>query len=50
MRETYKYILYALEAADVLKSELGAVCNKFKNEEAYLSGILKQVKGIEIYS
>ena len=40
-------ILYAEEATDVLKTELGAACSKFKTEDQYLLGILKIVRGIE---
>ena len=43
----YRCIVDASEATDILKSELGAACSRFKTEDDYLKGILKHVKGIE---
>jgi len=43
----YDCIRYAYDATDVLKSELGAACGKFKTEDEYLQGILNHVKSIE---
>jgi hypothetical protein len=46
----YDCILIAQEATDVLRSELGAACSKFKTEDEYLKGILKHVRSIEKHS
>jgi len=43
----YDCILLANEAIDVLKSELGAACGKYRTEDEYLKGILKDVRAIE---
>ena len=43
----YDYMWSANEITDILKTELGAACSKFKTEDEYLRGILKHVKGIE---
>ena len=43
----YDCILLANEAIDVLKSELGAACGKYRTEDEYLKGILKEVRAIE---
>ena len=43
----YDSIWIANEATDVLKSELGAACSKYKTEDAYLQGLFAYVKKIE---
>jgi hypothetical protein len=43
----YDCILLANEALDVLKSELGAACGKYRAEDECLEGILKDVRAIE---
>lgn len=43
----YECIRLANEATDVLKSELGAACSRYRTEDDYLSGILEDVKEIE---
>lgn len=43
----YDCIQYAYEAADVLSTEIGAACIKFKTEDEYLLGIIEHVKDIE---
>ena len=43
----YDCIRIADEATDVLKSEIGAACSQYKSEDAYLHGILSDVKEIE---
>lgn len=43
----YDSIWIANDATDVLKSELGAACSRFRSEDEYLRGILKHVKLIE---
>lgn len=43
----YDCIRLADEAIDVLKSELGAKCSRYRTEDDYLSGILEHVKEIE---
>jgi len=43
----YECIIYASEATDILKTELGATCSKFKTEDKFLLGILKYIKKIE---
>jgi len=43
----YDCIRHADEATEVLKTELGAACSKFKTEDEYLLGILMHVKSIE---
>jgi hypothetical protein len=44
----YNCIILADEVSDVLKSELGAACSDFADEDQYLNGILAIVKEIEI--
>ena len=46
-RMAYHCIICANDATDVLKSELGAVCGNYSNEDDYLKGILEYVKQIE---
>jgi len=43
----YDCIRLANDATDVLKSELGAACGKYRTEDEYLRGILKDVRAIE---
>lgn len=43
----YDCIRLADDATDVLKSELGAACSRYRGEDAYLVGILADVKEIE---
>jgi len=43
----YDCIRLANDAIDVLKSELGAACGKYRTEDEYLKGILKDVRAIE---
>jgi hypothetical protein len=43
----YDCIRLADDATDVLKSELGAACSQYRDEDAYLQGILADVKEIE---
>ena len=43
----YDCIRLADDATDVLKSELGAACSQYRGEDAYLAGILADVKEIE---
>lgn len=43
----YECIRLADEATDVLKSEIGAACSQYRDEDAYLQGILADVKEIE---
>ena len=43
----YDCIRLANDATDVLKSELGAECSHYRSEDAYLQGILANVKEIE---
>lgn len=43
----YEGIRLANDATDVLKSEIGAACSQYSDEEAYLAGILADVKEIE---
>ncbi len=43
----YDSIRLADDASDVLKSEIGAACSQYRNEDAYLAGILSAVKEIE---
>jgi hypothetical protein len=43
----YDCILLANEAADVLKTELGALCSRYRSEDDYLGGILEHVREIE---
>jgi len=38
----YDCLVYANDATDVLKSELGAACKEFKTEDQYLAAILNQ--------
>ena len=46
-RMTYDCLIYADDATDVLKSELGAACKEFKDEDKYLAAILDHVIEIE---
>lgn len=43
----YDCIRLADDATDVLKSELGAASSQYRGEDAYLKGILADVKEIE---
>ena len=43
----YDCIRLAEDATDVLESELGAACSLYRDEDAYLRGILADVKEIE---
>lgn len=43
----YDCIRFADCAADVLKSALGAACSQYRGEDAYLQGILADVKEVE---
>jgi len=43
----YDCIRLADDATDVLKSELGAACTQYRDEDAYLHGILADVMEIE---
>ena len=43
----YDCIRLADDATDVLKSEVGAACSQYRGEDAYLQGILEDVKEIE---
>jgi uncharacterized coiled-coil DUF342 family protein len=43
----YDCLIYANDATDVLKSELGAACKEFKTEDEYLAAILDHVTEIE---
>jgi len=43
----YECIRLAEKVTDVLKSEFGAACSRYRNEDAYLQGILTDVKEIE---
>ena len=43
----YDCIRIADDATDVLKSEIGAACSQYNGEDAYLQGILSDVKEIE---
>lgn len=43
----YKCIIYADEATDVLKTELGAECGKYSNEDDYLHSIKSYVNSIK---
>jgi hypothetical protein len=43
----YHCIILANEASDILKSEIGAACSQFEDEDEYLKGILKFVIYIE---
>ncbi len=43
----YKCIIYANEAVDILKSELGAECSKHANEDDYLRSIKSYVSSIK---
>ena len=43
----YDCIRLADDATDVLRSEIGAACSQYPDEEAYLAGILADVKEIE---
>jgi hypothetical protein len=42
----YDCIRLANDAADILKSELGAACSQFRTEDDYLHGIMEYVKAI----
>jgi hypothetical protein len=46
-RMAYDCLIYANDATDVLKSELGAACMEFKEEDQYLAAILRHVIQIE---
>ena len=46
-QKAYDCIRLANDATDVLKSELGAACGKYRTEDEYLKGILKDVRAIE---
>lgn len=43
----YECIRLADAATDVLKSEIGAACSQYRDEDAYLTGILCDVREIE---
>ncbi len=43
----YESLRLADDASDVLKSELGAACSQYRDENAYLAGMLTDVKEIE---
>ncbi len=43
----YDCIRLADDATDVLKSEIGAACSQYRDEDAYLAGILTDIKEIE---
>ena len=43
----YDCIRLANKATDVLKSEIGAACNQYRDENEYLTGTLAYVKEIE---
>ncbi len=43
----YECIRLANRATDVLKSEIGAACSHYRTEDAFLKGILADVKEIE---
>ena len=43
----YDCIRLADDATDVLKSEIGSACSQYRGEDAYLAGILTDVKEIE---
>jgi hypothetical protein len=43
----YHCIVIANEASDILKSEIGAACSQFEEENEYLKGILKFIIDIE---
>ena len=43
----YDCICLADDATDVLKSEIGAACSQYSGEDAFLQGILEDVKEIE---
>ncbi len=43
----YGCIIIANEASDILKTEIGAACSRFEEENEYLKGILKFVREIE---
>lgn len=45
----YHCIRLANDASDTLKAELGAMCSRFKDEEAYLKGILRYVGRRQLY-
>lgn len=46
-RMAYDCLIYANDATDVLKSELGAAAGKFRTEDEYLAAILDHVTAIE---
>jgi hypothetical protein len=46
-RMAYDCLIYADDATDVLKSELGAACKEFNDEDQYLAAILDHVIEIE---
>jgi hypothetical protein len=46
-RMAYDCLIYADDANDVLKSELGAACREFNTEDEYLAAILDHVVEIE---
>jgi hypothetical protein len=46
-RMAYDCLIYADDATDVLRSELGAACKEFKDEDQYLAAILDHVIEIE---
>ncbi len=46
-RMAYDCLIYADDATDVLKSELGAACTEFKEEDQYITAILRHVIDIE---
>jgi len=43
----YDCIIIANDASDVLKTDIGAACSRFEDENEYLEGILEFVKEIE---
>lgn len=43
----YDCIILANEATDVLKTELGSMCSRYRSEDEYLGGILEHVREIE---
>lgn len=43
----YECIWLGNEASDVLKTELGAMCSRYRTEDDYLAGILEHVRVIE---
>ena len=46
-RMAYDCLIYADDATDVLKSELGAACKDFEEEDQYLAAILDHIVEIE---